>query len=114
MLTRAIVEAARAVTLAPNDADSHFVLGEVPSWSRHEQAIVPVQRAMRLNPRCPASYLYTLGHVHFLMRRYDDALTALNRLVKRNPDWLPAHAFLSATYAELGRPEQARAELLET
>jgi tetratricopeptide (TPR) repeat protein len=93
----------RAVTLAPNDADSHFVLGEVLSWSRPEQAIAPVERAMRLNPRYPATYLYTLGHAYFLMRRYDDALTALNRLVKRNPDWLPGHAVLSATYAELGR-----------
>lgn len=48
------------------------------------------------------------------MRRYDDALTALKRLVNRNPDWLPAHSFLSATYAELGRPDQAMAEVLET
>src|SRR4030095_12183758 len=68
---RAIVEAERAVTLAPNHADSHYVLGEVLSWSRPEQAITPVQRAMRLNPHYPANYLYTLGHVHFLMRRYD-------------------------------------------
>jgi adenylate cyclase len=111
---RAIVEAERAVTLAPNDADGHYVLGEVLSWSRPEQAMVPVERAMRLNPRYPATYLYTLGHVHFLMRRYDDALTALKRLVNRNPDWLPGHAFLSATYAELGRLDEARAEVLET
>jgi Tfp pilus assembly protein PilF len=58
-------------------------------------------------------YSYTFGHVHFLMRRYDDALKELNRVVSRNPDWFPAHGFLAATYAELGCPDQARAEMQE-
>ncbi|MBI3528397.1 MAG: adenylate/guanylate cyclase domain-containing protein [Betaproteobacteria bacterium] len=110
---KAIIVAQRAVDLAPSDAHSHFILGEVLSWSHPEKAIVPVQKAMRLNPHYPPSYSYTLGHVHFLMRRYDDALAELNRVVSRNPDWLPAHGFLAATYAELGRFEQAQQAMRE-
>ena len=83
-------------------------------WSRPEQAIGPVQRAMRLNPHYPPTYLYTQGHGYFLLRRYEDALAQLKRAVSRNPDWLPAHAFMAATLAELGRVDQARAEGLET
>ena len=110
---RAIAEVRRALALAPGDADSHWNLGEVASWSHPEEAIQPVHRAMRLNPHYPASYLYTLGHAYFLMRRYENASAELRRVIKRNPDWLPAHAFLAATLAELGDIEQARAEALE-
>ncbi len=111
---RAIFEAQRAVSLAPNDADGHWVLGEVLSWSRPEQAIAPVHKAMRLNPHYPPIYLYTLGHAYYLLRRYEDAIANLKRVVSRNPDWLPAHAFMAATLAESGRLDEARAETLET
>ena len=111
---RAVAAAQRAVTLAPNDANSHWVLAEVLIWSRPEQAIEPVQRAMRLNPHYPPTYLYTQGHAYFLLRRYEDALSQLKRAVNRNPDWLPAHAFMAATLAELGRADEARVEALET
>jgi adenylate cyclase len=104
---RAVAEARRAVALAPNDADGHWTLGEVLAWSRPEEAVAPVQRAMRLNPRYPATYLYTLGHAYYLIGRHEDAIRTLRRVTSRNPDWFPAHAFLAAAYAELGRLEEA-------
>jgi adenylate cyclase len=110
---RAAAEAGRAVALAPNDADSHRVRGEVLSWSRPDEAIAPVRKAMQLNPRYPASYSYTLGHIYLLIHRHEDALRELRLAAGRNPDWFPAHAFLAATYAELGRLEEANAERLE-
>jgi adenylate cyclase len=105
---RALAEGRRAVALAPSDADGHWAIGEVLSWWRPAEAIAPVEQAMRLNPRYPATYLYTVGHAHYLMRRHQEALAALGRVTARNPDWFPAHAFLAATYAELGRLDEAR------
>ncbi|MGH8677720.1 MAG: adenylate/guanylate cyclase domain-containing protein, partial [Burkholderiales bacterium] len=110
---RAIAEARRAVSLAPNDAESHYVLAEVSGWSHPNEAIASVQTAMRLNPHYPPNYLSTLGHSYYLMRRYEEAMTELKRAINRNPDWLPAHAYLSATYAELGRLDEAQAQMLE-
>ncbi len=105
---RALAAGQRAVALAPSDADVHWTIGEILSWWRPEEAMAPVEKAMRLNPHYPAEYLYTLGHACYLTRRYEDAIRALNRVTSRNPDWLPAHAFLAATYAEVGRMEDAR------
>ncbi len=37
----------------------------------------------------------------------------LQKLVSQNPDHLTAHVLLAATYSELGREEEARAEAAE-
>jgi adenylate cyclase len=105
---RALATARRAVQLAPNDADGYWSIGEILSWWRPADAIDPVEKAMLLNPHYPPTYLYTLGHAYYLIRRYEDAVNAFERLTRRNPDFLPAHAFLAATYAELGRVDDAR------
>jgi adenylate cyclase len=110
---RAIAEAERAVALAPSDAESYYRLGEVLSWSRPEDAIEPVQKAMRLNPRYPFIYLWALGHACYLTRRYEDAVATLKRTVTRNPDWLPAHGYLAAACIESGREDEARAAARE-
>jgi adenylate cyclase len=107
---RSLVAAKRSVALAPSDADCHWTVAEVLTWWRPEEAIAPVETAMRLNPHYPAIYLYTLGHAYYLTRRYEDAIRALQRVTSRNPDWFPAHVILLATYAELGRPEDTRRE----
>jgi adenylate cyclase len=111
---RALKEAERAVALAPSDADGHWAVAEVLSWWRPAEAIAPIDKAIRLNPYYPPTYLYTKGHAYYLTRCYEDAIRELRRVVSRNPDFLPAHALLSATYAELGRLDDARAEMLET
>jgi TolB-like protein/cytochrome c-type biogenesis protein CcmH/NrfG len=105
---QALAAARRAVALAPSDADCHAAIGDILSWWRPEEAAAPVEKAMRLNPHYPAEYLWILGHACYQARRYEEAIRALDRVTARNPDWLPAHAFLAATYAELGRPEDAR------
>ncbi len=47
------------------------------------------------------------------MRRYEEAITTLRESVARNPNFVPAHRFLAAQYAELGRMKEARAEVAE-
>ncbi|MFQ5520208.1 MAG: tetratricopeptide repeat protein [Candidatus Methylomirabilia bacterium] len=111
---QAIAEAERAIALAPNDADGYAELGEILNWAgRPEEGIALLKKAMRLNPRYPFTYLWGLGHAYYLTGRYEEAIVTLKRILTRNPDWLPSHAYLAATYSELGHMEEARAEMAE-
>jgi adenylate cyclase len=108
---RAIAEAERAIAMAPNDADGYETLAEVLAWSgRAQEAIGHIKHAMRLNPQYPFYYLWTLGHAYYLDGRNGDAITTLSKLVERNPNFLPAHAFLAVLYSEQGLDQKARAE----
>jgi adenylate cyclase len=72
-----------------------------------------IEKAMRLNPHYPASYLFFLGQSYYLMGRYEEAIAAYKRVLTRYPDLLPAHQSLATIYSELGREEEARAEAAE-
>ena len=54
---------------------------------------------------------FYIGQAYFLTRRYREALEALEKALDGNPDFFPARAFRAATYVELGRDEEARAEI---
>jgi Flp pilus assembly protein TadD len=54
----AIAEAERAIALDPNDADGYVMLGVILAFAgRPEEAIGLIEKAMRLNPHYPVSYL---------------------------------------------------------
>ena len=108
---RAIAQAERAVALAPNDADSYETLAEVLAWSgRADEAIEDIKQAMRLDPQYPFFYLWTLGHAYYLTGRSDEAIATFRKLLARNPNFVPAHAFLAVLYGERGLEEDARSE----
>jgi adenylate cyclase len=109
---QAIVEAERAVALDSNDADACITLGEILSCTgRAQEAVGLVERAMRLDPHYPASYLYALGQAYYLTGRYEEAISAFKRLLTRSPDHLHGRFFLAIAYSEIGRTEEAREEL---
>jgi adenylate cyclase len=111
---QAIEELENAIALSPNDADGLAILGDLLNWDgRPEKAIGLVKKAMRLNPMYPVWYLWNLGHTHFLMGRYEEAIETLKRARERNPNFLPAHVYLAASYSEQGRQKEARAEAAE-
>ena len=45
--------------------------------------------------------------------RYEEAIAAFKKALTRNPNLLPAHVNLAVIYSELGREEEARAEVAE-
>jgi tetratricopeptide (TPR) repeat protein len=111
---QAIAELEEAIALSPNSADGLAGLGEILNWAgRPEETIGLVQKAMRLNPKYPSWYLWSLGHAYFLTGRYEEAIETLKRVLDRNPYFLPAHFYLAASYSEIGREEEARAEVVE-
>jgi adenylate cyclase len=109
---KAIAELQRTVSLDPNSADGLAGLGSILAWSgRPEEALGLIKRAMRLNPIYPVIYLWNLGHAYFLMERYEEAVAGFKRALNLNPNFHPAHFYLAAGYSELGRLEQAQAEV---
>lgn len=109
---QAIAEAERAVALDPNNADACVTLGEILSCAgRPQEAVGLVEKALRLDPHYPASYLFALGQAYYMTGRHEEAMTLFKRLLTRNPNNLHAHFFLAITYGEMGRAEEARAEL---
>lgn len=65
---------------------------------------------MRFNPQYPAWYSANLGWAYRLVGRYEEAIVALKQALARNPNDLGTHFNLAATYGELGREAEARAE----
>jgi len=104
----AINEAERAIALDPNDADAYVALAGALSFDgRPDEALLRVERAMRLNPHYPPVYLYELGMAQFGMAQFEQAAASLEKASALNPDDRLSHWLLLATYGHLGRSEDA-------
>jgi adenylate cyclase len=107
---KAIAAQQKAIALSPNDADEIAGLGGILTWAgRPEETIELAKKAMRLNPMYPTEYLWNLGHAYYLIGRIEEAVETLNRARDRSPEYIPVIAYLTASYIELGREEEARA-----
>ena len=80
---------------------------------RPDEAIGFAKKAMRLDPKCEAWVVHPVGQSYYLLRRYGDAIAIAQEALRRNPDFLPAHALLAIVYAELGQEGDARAQAAE-
>ncbi len=104
----------RAIALDPNCADALDQLAHVLAFAgRPDEAIGLSKKAMRLNPRYPPLYEWTLGHAYFLVGEYEQAIDALRRVVDRNPAFHPAYIYLALCLGQLGRVDEAQAEAAE-
>ncbi|NOT58373.1 MAG: tetratricopeptide repeat protein, partial [Deltaproteobacteria bacterium] len=111
---QARVEAERAVTLAPSDADSLMYLGSILIFAGEpNRAIGLIEQAMRLNPRHPPAYLVSLAIAYRVMGRCEEALVPLQRAAALAPHFLQTRANLAMCYAELDRIPEAQAEVAE-
>jgi tetratricopeptide (TPR) repeat protein len=111
---RAIAEAERAIALDPNRAGAYSQLGVVLSMvGRHQEAIAPLEKAIRINPMAPSIYFRRLGGAYRFIGRYEEAIVQYKKAINLSPDALYPHLGLAATYCEAGRDAEARAEALE-
>ncbi len=111
---KAIAEEERAIALDANFAEAYTWLGDILKFAgRPEEALGLIEKAMRLNPHYPPFYLFFLGEAYRSTGRYEEAIAAYKKALTRNPYLLPAHQSLAGIYGELGREEEARAEVAE-
>jgi len=101
---RAIAELQRALSLNPNDADIMAELADAYAYSsRAEEAVELLKQAMRLNPHYPDFYLWYLADAFYALRRYDEAVQALERM--HNPS--AGQRLLAASCAQMGNQHRA-------
>jgi len=80
---------------------------------RAEEAIPMHERAIRLDPMPPPSYLYMLGLCYALTRDPGKGISICKKALHQNPDDLAVHLALAVAYSLGGNEEEARAEAAE-
>ena len=96
------------MALTPGDPLVYVQYGEIlTSVGRPEEAIPVLQKAIRLNPFCPASYYNLFGGALRMTGRFEEAVSAHKKALQRSPDSIWAHSGLASTYFYAGRPAEA-------
>lgn len=104
-----LAEYEKAMALNPNAANLLAHMGVALYWvGRPEEAVEWVKKATRLNPYYPDWYAGVLGFAYYMASQYEEAIAPLMEAVNRNPKALWMRAHLAASYAQLGRDEEAR------
>jgi adenylate cyclase len=112
--SEAIAASRRAIEVDPNYADAHAQLaGNLTYGGRPDEALESIATGMRLNPRYSAVYLWIQGRALFLLGRYAQAVAVLEEAVERNTGFDQPRLALAATYATMGRLDDARWEAEE-
>jgi adenylate cyclase len=111
---KAIAEGERAVAMAPGSAWAHAHLAYILECAgRPGEAISLYEKANRLSPISDAFNAAGVGWCYFDMGKYEEAISAFKKCLNRTPKYIPARAYLAASYIMLGREEEARAEVAE-
>jgi len=101
----------RALALNPNYDIVVVQQGEFLTWlGRPEEGIDWIKKAMRLNPYHPERFWSHLGRACYCAEKYADAAEAFSRVTR--PDHTH-HAFLAATFAQMGNAVAATAHAAE-
>src|SRR4030095_10758588 len=61
-----------------------------------------VEKAMRLNPRYPFTYLEEVGGGYCLTGRVAEAVATLKETIRRSPDMVSAYVGLASSYGSSG------------
>ncbi|MGX5801362.1 winged helix-turn-helix domain-containing tetratricopeptide repeat protein [Bradyrhizobium sp. Arg314] len=102
-------EFARAIELDPNEADTWATLSDIEVLAGHvEDSLEHIRKAFRLNPYPPSWYYLTLGAAQYAAREYEAAVETLRRDETYRTS---SRRFLAASLAQLGRLDEARAEV---
>jgi adenylate cyclase len=101
----------RALALNPNYDLVVVQQGELLTWlGRPDEGIDWIKKAMRLNPYHPERFWSHLGRACYCAEKYAEAAGAFSRITR--PDHTH-HAFLAATFAQMGNAVAAAAHAAE-
>jgi TolB-like protein/DNA-binding SARP family transcriptional activator len=110
----AVQAARRAIELDTNYADGYAQLASaLIQEGFHKEGLKGVASAIRLNPQRPFFYLEVMARGNFMLGRYDEAAKYYGQVIQANPGFIIAHRGLAASYAHLGRMEDAKWEAAE-
>ena len=105
----AVTLARKSVSLSPNGADVTAVLAFILTYAGEpENAVQFIQRAMRLSPRYPDWYRWTLGRSYRLAGDLERAIASLNPLSHSAESSIAPAVELAAAYAQSGRYGEAK------
>jgi TolB-like protein/Flp pilus assembly protein TadD len=109
----ALGQTERALEINPNDAESFTARGNILLWSgRAAEALPWLEGALRFD-RANARTAHLLGIAYYFLARYGEAVEAMDRglagSLGRNLQ-LMGRTILAATYAQLGRDQDAERE----
>ncbi len=105
-------EALHAIVLDRNDPEAYLALAWAMITSgRPQDGIESVETAVRLNPNHPAHYDLARAMAYFAMADFERAAGVLAAASERNPGAIELGPPLAASYAYLGRREDARTAL---
>ncbi len=111
-ITGALLAVEKGIALDPNDIDLQLVSARVQAaLGNHAAAIALVERAIRLDPLNPENYQYELGRMKHIAGDLQGALVAMNRAQTHNPNDFFVQVVRAPILAELGRLEEAAADL---
>jgi adenylate cyclase len=101
----------RALALNPNYDLVVVQQGELLTWlGQPDEGIDWIKKAMRLNPYHPERFWSHLGRACYCAEKYPEAAEAFSRITR--PDH-SHHAFLAATFAQMGNAVAAAAHAAE-
>jgi TolB-like protein/class 3 adenylate cyclase/cytochrome c-type biogenesis protein CcmH/NrfG len=110
---KAVTEATRAIAQDPNDPEAYIAMAwAMITTGKAGPGLELVERAMRLNPTYPNYYVLARGAAYFAMDDLEKAADVLGKALERDPGATELAPALAATYAHLGKREEARAALL--
>ncbi len=108
--------ARRVIDINPYGMFGHQMLGNsLDKGGKHLEAIAPLSEAWRLARHEPFRFdvANDLAHAHYMARNYQPALTWGLKSVQLNDEYLQSHLVLAATFAQLGRIEDAQPHVRE-
>jgi tetratricopeptide (TPR) repeat protein len=111
-----IAAAERAVELNPSLSIAYASLGlALGVTGRPDEAVKNLEKAMRLSPRDSHIWLsfHGMAMVRFVERRYGETVEWAKCSIQRNPRFPLAWRLMAASYAHLGRMDEAHKALEE-
>jgi TolB-like protein/Tfp pilus assembly protein PilF len=103
----------RAIELSPNYATAHQWYAEYFSLMRRfDEARREIKRAQELDPLSPIIGSVA-GLIEYFARNDERAIFQLRRVIELEPDFAPAHGYLSLAYEMSNMPDDAVAEQLK-
>jgi tetratricopeptide (TPR) repeat protein len=98
-----------SIRLKPDDAESHFLLGEtLRSQNKPDEAVPAYRRAIQLQPQ-ELRYRHALAYAFQAQGKHPEALAEFQQAARARPDDAAAHVTLGGALLSQNKPDEAAA-----